>query len=397
MVLGASPDLMAPNFQLMVEGEEVDVGITDIVSSVEYESADGVADLLRVRCANPNAEISDSKIFHIGNEIELWGGYGAATQFIGAGVISKVDADFPQEGEPSMDIIAYSRDHQMMDNAPPQAKLFKGKGSEAKNKKVRANAGRIFKQTTFSDAVKQRAEDYLFKTDVDDTGEPPHDFVQTSGMSDYEFVQGLANLTGFMFWVDRTPQGDWFLHFKDPALISALQIKKYTFTYNTELATLLSFRPEMTFTGSFTKIVAHVKNARTGKLLKAEIEDGKVQGDSLYTGNPREQIIEPPPSGSGIKLYFDDYSIDIQTTKKFESEEALRAWAQQWFARNRDNFVLARGMIIGIETLRAREVHAVEGVGKMYSGDYQFDRVRHIFGPDGYVIDFHARRVLPDP
>jgi phage protein D len=376
---------------IKVQGVDIDEGVTDLISVVSYESADGIADVLNCQVYNPDSEISDSKIFHIGNEIELWGGYGAPHEYIGAAVINKTRCQYPDSGQPMMSVTGYTRDHQMMDNAPPEAKKGKKKGKKGKG-------GRIFKDTKYSDAVKQRAGDYLFKTDIDPTPDKPHDFIQKAGMNDYEFVQGLANLTGFVFWVDRNRAGDWILHFKDPGLVVALQIKQYTFDYNQELATLLSFEPEMKFSGSYTKLVAHVKNAKTGKLLKVEVEDGKVGSDTEFAGRPKDKIIEPPPSGGGVKLFLGDFSVDVQTTKKFTTEAELKSWAAQWFERNRANFVIARGKTIGIEGLTARTIHKCTGVGTLWSGEYQFDRVKHIFDSGGgYMLDFSGRKVLPSP
>lgn len=391
MVLGASPREMAPAYMIKVARVDIDVGVTDLINTVTYESADGIADVMKINVLNPDGELSDSKIFQIGNEMELWGGYGPSLEYIGATVIDNSDADFPDGGQPLLTVTGYTRDKQMMDNSPPDAKKSKKGGKKGKG-------GRAFKDARYSDAVADRAKDYLFKADIDPTPDAPHNFYQKAGMNDYEFVKGLANLTGFVFWVDRNRAGQWILHFKDPLIVSALQLKKFTFRYNTELATLLRFKPHMAFTGGYTKLVAHVKNAQTGKLLKVEVEDGKVGSDTEFAGRPKDKIKEPPPSGGGVKLFLGDFSVDVQTTKKFTTEAELKLWAQQWFERSRDNFVIAQGKTTGVETVFARQIHAVEGTALLYDGDYTFDRVKHVFDSGGgYILDWHGRKVLPRP
>ena len=78
------------------------------------------------------------------------------------------------------------------------------------------------------------------------------------------------------------------------------------------------------------------------------------------------------------------------------NEDDVLAWANQWFRRNRENFVLASGRLIGVESLRALQVHAMTGVGAKYSGDYQFTRVAHVMdGDGGYTVEFNARKVIP--
>lgn len=382
---------MAPAYQIKVEGQDIDVGVTDLIDQVSYESADGVADVMKISVLNTDGVISDSKIFQIGNEMELYGGYGPSLEYIGATVINGSRAVFPDQGQPILTVTGFTRDHQMMDNSPPEAKKGTKKGKKGKG-------GRVFKGAKFSEAVADRAKDYMFTPDIDASPDQPHDFIQKAGMNDYEFCQGLANLTGYTFWVDRDETGKWILHFKDPSIVTGLQTKKYTFNYNTEVATLLSFTPEMTFNGSYTKIVAHVKNAQTGKLLKVEVEDGKVGKDQTYAGNPKDKIIEPPPSGGGVKLFLGDFSVDVQTTREFRDEAELALWAQQWFERSRDNFVIAQGKTTGVEKMFARQVHGIAGTAKLYDGDYTFDRVKHVFSSGGgYICDWHGRKVLPSP
>lgn len=389
MVLGIDTRELAPAYLIRVQGIEIDKGVTDLIDNVTYESSDGVADMMKVNVHDYNGEISDSKLFSIGNEMELWGGYGPELEYIGAVVIAKNQGMYPDQGMPTMTVTGYTRDSQMVDNSPPEVK--RKKGSKKKGK-----GGRVFKDSKYSDAVISRAQDYGFVTDVDPTLDSPHDFMQKSGMNDYEFIQGMSNLTGYVFWVDRSADGRWILHFKNPDILSSLQTKKYTFTYRTEKASLFSFAPEMTFIGSHTKVLAHVKNAKTGKLLKATFEDGKVGGDTAYSGNPDDKIIEPPPSGGGVKLYLGDFSVDVQTTKQFATVQELEQWTKQWFRKNRSNFVIAQGRSIGVETLTARTIHAIKGVATLYDGDYQFDRVKHVFDSEGgYICDWHGRKVLP--
>lgn len=388
MVLGATPREMAPAYVIKVAGVDLDVGVTDLIDVVSYELADGAADVMKIQVMDPGGVMSDSKIFSGGNEMELWGGYGPSLRYIGATVIGGTRGHFPDSGQPLLKVTGFTRDKQMMANSPPEAKKAKKAGKKGKG-------GRAFKGTRFSDAVAARAADYGFTLDVDPTPDSPHDFIQKAGMNDYEFVQGLANLTGFTFWVDRTSVGKWTLHFKDPKIVSGLQTKKYTFRYNTEFATLLSFDPEATFGDAYTKIIAHVKNAQTGRLLKTVIEDERLGKDATYRGKADDKIIEPPPSGGAVKLFLGDFSIDVQTTKKFRTEKELHLWARQWFRRNRDNFVLAKGRTTGIEELTARTVHGIAGTALLWDGDYQFDRVIHVFDSGGgYVTNWHGRRVL---
>jgi phage protein D len=416
----------APNFSIRISGAEIPLGVRQLVTKVEYESADGMADVLKVTAINPDfvppkgvsiigatqsgstggdgvLQLSETKIFQPGNEIDVAMGYGAQILHIGRAIIRKTQLIFPQKGTPSIDVIAYTKDSAMMDNAPEKSKKQKGKG------------GRIFKNMRFSDAVKERATDYDFALDVDDTPGVAKEFIQKVGLSDYDFVRGLANMTGFTFWVDGDADGTWTLHFKDPAHLndnSELWPKeddnprKFKFKYNDgQFSTLLSFEPELAIQGAFTKLKAGVKDVRTGKIILVEFEEDntdspdvstEISGDAIMVV---DQALDKPfnVAASSVKLFIEDFSINVKANRQLDSESDLREWARQWFRRNRENFVLARGMTIGVEQLRARQIHGIAGVGRSLSGDYQFTRVRHIAeNKGGYTCEFNANKRVPE-
>lgn len=393
-------DYMAPCFALEVEGQNLDTGVTDYIESVEYESADGIADVMRIRAINPDFTLSNAKVFQPGNEIAVWMGYGSELEYVGRGIIRKQVPNFPQNGMPTIQSVAFTADVLMMDNEPAKPKKRKGKG------------GRGFKDFKFSDAVYDRARDYRFAVDIDDTPDKPSNFIQRPGQSDYEFVNGLANLNGYVFWVEGEENGRWKLYFKMPGSLAAFQEKKYTFIYNRQNdTTLLSFQPEFLINGSLTEIEVSVKDVRTGKILTSKVSEennsspdisaiGDVTGDILLDtslgDSANTEASEGLTTASAVKLFFEDYSFSINTNRRFKTQLEVDNWTKQWFRRHRQNFILSRGRLIGVGNLRARQVHTLDGIGELYNGDYYFTKVKHICSKDqGYVVDFAARKVVP--
>ena len=377
---------LAPNFAIVVNGTELQFGITQFVERIEYESVDGVADAARLRCVNPDFLLSNAKVFQPGNEMDIWMGYGPSVQHIGRVVISRVRPSWPQNAMPSMSVVGYTRDVKMMDNSPPKSKKEGGKG------------GRTFKELKYSDAVAERAGDYDFTPDVDDTPEEPGFFIQKAGLSDYDFVRGLANLSGYYFWVDGDENGTWTLHFREPSGVDSDQDEQFTFKYNLgDLSSLLSFTPELLLQNSVTKIQAQVKHPETGKTLKAEFEEeSQSSPDVEVQGDPDAELDADHTTASDVKLFLGDFSIEVVANRTFKTEAELIAWAEQWFRRQRENFVLSRGRTIGVESLRARQVHTIEGISSGLDGDYFFNKVKHIMDKnEGYLCDFHARKVVP--
>jgi phage protein D len=255
---------------------------------------------------------------------------------------------------------------------------------------------RIYNDFSYSDMVEDKADAYGMIPDIDET-DGTFSKVQIASMNDYEFVQGLANLTGYVFWVDGDAEGNWTLHFKRPEN-ALVQEKEYTLTYNEgDLSTLLSFRPEKLIKGAYTDIKILTRDRKTGRLIEAEVkEENNASPDIDASNNPTEAIEGEHSSGSDIKLFFNDFSFDIVSNKRFESEAEAIKWAQQWFRRQRDNFILASGETIGIEEIMARQQHTVKNISTGDDGLYYFSKVKHTFNAgSGYSLQFNARKVMP--
>jgi phage protein D len=436
----------APNFRIQVEGADVPAGIRRLVERVEFESSDGMADLMRVTFRDPTLiqpkgartmgpvgggggasplSLRDIKVFQPGNEMSLWAGYGTKLRHIGRVVIRKVRPNFPRNEIPTVEVIGYSKDSVMIDNAPrakrdppvnewaPNTPYTKPKAKGKKRKKAQPKAanGRAFKDTTFADAVRERAREYGFDvSDVDETPDKsaPHTFIQKVGLSDYDFIKGLSNITGYFFWVDADENGTWKLHFKNPATLrrDVLQDKVYTFVYdNKNLGSLMDFEAELALAGAITKLQARVKDPKTGRILEAVFDEENeetpdplavVQDDVEFDveGNVLQGEYK---SASTVKLFIGDYSFQISANRRFRTEAELISWAKQWYRRQRENFVLSHGTIIGVEDVMARQIHKLKGLGMGLDGEYFFTNVQHaISNNGGYELTCTMRKVVPE-
>jgi phage protein D len=369
----------APKFGIDINGVSVESNVEQFIKTLEYESCDGIADVAKLRLENPNNLISDSKMFQPGNELGIRFGYGHISELkhIGRVKIIRVIPMYPKDGLPSIQVIGYTKDSDMADNTPNEGKK------------------RIYSDFKYSDMVEEKADAYGMETDIDET-EGTFNRIHIASMSDYEFVQGLANLTGYVFWVDGDENGVWTLHFKRPEN-ALVQDKQYEFTYNEgDLSTLLSFRPERLIKGAYTEIKVLTRDRKTGRMIEAQVkEENNASPDLDASGDPTGEITGEYTSGTDIKLFFNDYSFDVISNKRFESEAEAIAWAQQWFRRQRDNFVMASGEIIGIEDVMARQQHTIKNVSTGDDGLYYFSKVKHKFDMTGYSCLFNARKVMP--
>lgn len=369
-------------------GKAIGTGLRQLIQKIEYESTDGMADMAKITLINPANALTELKAFQPGNELAIWFGYGskANLKYVGRVIIAKHRPEFPEDGMPKLVVIGYTKDHKMMDNAPEKSKA----GSK--------HQGRTHKDKKYSDVVKDIGEiSYKMTADVDPTPEAPQNFVHKVGLTDYDFVQGLSNITGFVFWVDADQSGQWILHFKNPETLKE-QDRELQFFYNQgDLSTLLSFKPELLIRDLQTKVKVQAKNAKSGKLIEFEVEEDNDQSpDVEAAGDLTGKIGGNYTTASDIKLFIGDFSFDIIGNRKFKNDEDAKLWARQWFRRHREQFILASGKVIGMEELMARQTHKLLGLGQGYDGRYYFTKVKHIFSQEeGYVCEFSVRKVVP--
>jgi len=379
-----------PRFRLEVEDIIFPIGITQFVERLEYESVENAVDMIKVEILDPDKKISNLKMLLPGNELKVWFGYGSELIFIGGAVIVNVRATFPADGQPSIEVTAYTRDHFMMEvrpdpDPPPNAKAKSGKGKEKK-----VNYGGV----PVGAVISGIAGSHGLKPDVDDVKLPDSKILQPIKASDYDFIRAMANISGYYFWVDMDEDGVWHLHFKDPEGILKSQERQYNFKYRKgDESTLLSFEPEMVFKNHFTKIQAQTK-LPNGKVLKTSFVEGKKHGWSTKPTKATEENEGEIGSAQEIQVFIGEYSFKAMHKGQFTDKASMEQWVEQWFRRHKQDFVIGSGMLIGVEDLTARQIHKFEGLGTLYDGLWNFVRVRHVFDTStGYTCEVAARKV----
>jgi len=404
---------MNPRFEIYINDHIVNDNLMGLVRSVEYESTDNMADMAKIVFSNPNFVLSELKELQPGNEVFIWFGYGHKLAPIGRVEIARHHSTYPRGGMPTIEIIGYTADRRMMDHAPAKSKRDKTSQDKA--------TGASFEGKRYSDVVKDKADAYNFQQvladktpTIDDTKGLPKDFFQKFGMSDYDFIRGMANITGSFFWVDGAHStnpdrpGAWTLHFKQPDSKDYVQRKRYTFMYNNgDQSTLLEFRPQLLTHGQKTTVKAQYMDKDKGEMVQIEFPeqapapapDVVAEPSPTYAGKiiSRDKFKEDHTSGVAIKLLINEYSFEAIAPRDVNDAESLRIWAEQWYKNQRDDFVMAEGTAVGLEYLMARQIHNIKGLHGGLDGLYYFSRVRHsLDSSKGYEVDFNVRKVIDE-
>lgn len=373
----------APAFSVSVEGRRLGADLTELVSSLEYESTDGVMDEARITVANPDYKLCGSTLWQPGNQVDIWMGFGNSLDYIGRVVIVRPKPRFVSSGMPTIEIVGYTKDFFMARNRPDYGK------DDIRNLSTDEISAAV-------ESVASRPAYAFDFIDVDPTPEGKYCALQKADVTDYNYVKGLANTLGWYFWVDYTQENKWALHFKNPNGLR-VQERKYTFEHsNGDKSTLIDFDPELTLDGAVTKLQVQCRNPETNEFYVEEFQDSDEPPDTRYENDPNKQLdTTHTTSGAVVKFIFGDSAVEVVSDKRFSSAAEMRVWADQWWRRRREHFVLGRGSTVGVTDLRARQVHTLKLPDASLSGDYYFARVRHQFSSgSGYTVDFTARKVV---
>lgn len=379
------PDSSAPSSTLYIGDVQMSNEVSGHIVRLEAELTRDISDQLTLTLLNPlNTKIGvgdsqgeylyvDSKAFQPGQEITAFIGYGGDNAFITRGVITKYLPSFPKDGMPRLTIKALDASVYMMESADGML-------------------GRTWPDMSYSDIVTQIIKEYGF--DVGEIEPTPtiRKTAKKTGISDYKFVKGLANLLGFEFKVKWDPiTKKWKVYWRTP---KPFQQKRYTFTYlNGPESTLLSFEPQFGLRDVSTEVKVLYFDSITRTWEEMAVKEEKYGEGITFTGS--ERMEREITSSTKIRIDAGGQSVEVIPERPFSCAEDAHAWATRWLQSRKDNFIMGNGTCIGVETLQPGQVHTLLGLGKQLSGDYEFTTVRHIVDRDkGYTTEFFANKVV---
>ena len=381
-------EVSSPTIRVEVEGQDIGFAATKAIIRCEVDLSRDLADQIKLLVANPFSDdpysggpgefaFIDSAAFEPGNRVDVYLGYANENEHVCSGIIAKWLPKFSGSGFPTLEIIARDASIRMMDGeTSSEARVF---GSEG---------GSI----TFSDIVRNILDSHdILPGKFDETPERDGKVVKKAGMTDYQFVKGIANLHGFEFHVVwNTILNTWDGNFRFPV---SDQTETYDFVFGDGSARLLNFEPQwgLQNSPSAVKILYYDRETGTWEEL---IEEGTKEGKSpKFTGG--NSITQPADSLSKLRVAADGKSVEIVGTRQFYNAEDAKRYAENWFAKRIRNFITARGKVIGLPGLRPGDVHNILNIGTRMSGEWEFTNVRHVFtAQDGFVTNFAANKVI---
>lgn len=398
---------LAPSCRIKVEGDDIPQEVTDATTRVVVDLTRDIADLIEITFANPIRDelgagykdsqlvFIDSKAFQPGNRIDVLLGYGGYTSHVCSGIVQKWLPDFPNQGVPTLTVKCLDGSSLLMDGET-------------------STVARTYPDFDLDTVVLEVLNRHGIQVGQVDPvpGSFQKNLTKKQGMTDYQFVKGLANLAGFEFKVrwDDTAKA-WKAFWRKPNTADGLtgklgldQSKQYTFRYGGDSATLLEFRPQwgLRDSPSEVKVLYFDQDSRTfeevqvgdrtpGEDLKFPGGKSKKSVDAFFNAAVSQEIT----SMSRLRVAAGDVAIEVIPERRFTDATAAQQFAERWLRARADSFILGTGDIVGLETLQAGDVHVLQGIGTQLSGEWEFTQVRHVFDArDGYKTNFTAHKIV---
>ncbi|MHB9037091.1 MAG: phage late control D family protein [Armatimonadota bacterium] len=380
-------DVFQPTFIIEIEGHRLSKDITHEITSFVFEDNEAEMDLMEITVTDRNLQFVDDPLFQEGNEIAARFGYVDNLSPKKVAVIKEIDYDFPDGGDPTIQLKAYDKGH----------RLAGRQIQRVWQKHVLSSVEGPAPGILYSEIAEKIASEHGLTPMVTKTV-GRHLRVAQGNMSDAQFLKQLAaksrdkdgkGVTGYVFYIQNNE-----LHFhprhleKRPAL---------TLEYFTDREGVLrSFKPStqsqgVKGAGTETKAVGvdpRKKKSVEHAANNATTSDRTSLGKKTYLvdGNTGDGKFRKQESGKIAPSY--------ERSESFHEDprqEPAQDRAESRFKDAELRQVEATAVTVGIPTLVAKQNIEVRGVGRKFSGIYYCTSVRHIFG-DGYSCELKLKR-----
>jgi phage protein D len=289
---------------------------------------------------------SDSAMFAVGSEVEIWLGYVDDLHRVMTAEITGLEPVFSAEQPPTLTVRGYDHRHRL----------------------TRDRKSRSFAKIKDSAIASQVAREAGLRAKVSDTG-VQLEFVAQSNQTDWEFLRERAALLGFEVYVR-----DKILYFQPPG-------------YAAQPAARLSlgkdvseFSPRLSSLGQPGQVTVRSWDVKEKKAVVSSARVGKEQAMGRTSG-PRAANRAWGKASAGI--------VDLPATTKARADQiASGQFAELALAYVRGNVTGS-----GRPDLRAGSVVHIDGAGQTFSGPYYVTAVTHTLAQDqGYLTSFTVER-----
>ncbi|MEV6824480.1 type IV secretion protein Rhs [Amycolatopsis sp. NPDC051102] len=380
----ASPDRYAPEFDVDIEGLQLDPTTkNDIIDVKVHRDLDEMSgfDLTLNNWDDANLKFkhSDSAQFRLGGRVAVRLGYADRLLTVATGTISTLAPKFSDSASPT---VAVSGVDGMM---------------RLKDRKPAENEVKIYRNLPDWQIAEQIAARNHLRIVVTQEG-PAHDIVVQKNQDDASFLVERAKRLDFDCYLLPDPAtGEDTLYFVKPTDgRDGGAITVFRLAYAPGLTTapaglpdglipnLLDFTPTLTVSKQVGKLTVRGWDPRTKQPIAfTATAENLPAGQNDADGQSGPEVADSTLGGR------QDVLVDAPVT----SDEEARELAISLLRERAYEFITATGRVAGLPELQPGDNLEIYGLGRRFSGPYFVKRVEHTLDSNGFFTQFTARRI----
>ncbi|MFI1888524.1 phage late control D family protein [Streptomyces jumonjinensis] len=380
----ASPDRYAPEFEVRIEGLEMDPAtkndVIDIKVNRDIDQMSGF-DLTLNNWDDTRLTFkhSDSPAFRLGGRVSVRLGYADQLLTVATGTISTLSPRFSDGGPPTVAVSGVDGLLRLKDRKPAE------------------NETKIYRNLPDWRIAEQIAQRNQLRIQVTREG-PTHDQVVQKNQDDASFLMERAKRLDFDCYIlPDASSGEDTLYFIRPTDgRDGRPIRVYRLAYAPGLATgpaaqpaglipnLLDFTPTLTLSQQVSKVTVRGWDPRTKQPIAfTATAENLPAGSNTADGQSGPQAAESTLGGR------QDVLVDAPVT----SDQEARELAVSLLRERAYGFITATGRVAGLPELRPGDNLEIYGLGRRFSGTYFVKRVEHTLNTSGFFTQFTGRRI----
>lgn len=380
----ASPDRYAPEFEVRIEGLEMDPStkndIIDIKVNRDIDEMSGFdLTLNNWDDANLRFKHSDSPSFQLGCRVSVRLGYADQLLTVATGTISTLSPRFTDGSSPTVSVSGVDGLLRLKDRKPTE------------------NETKIYLGKRDWEIAQQIAQRNHLRIVVTEEG-PVHDRVVQKNQDDASFLLERAKRLDFDCYLLPDPAtGEDTLYFIKPTDgRDGRPIRVYRLAYAPGLSTgptdqpvglipnLMEFTPTLTVSQQVSKVTVRGWDPRTKQPIAfTATAENLPAGQNTADGQSGPQAAESAAQGR------QEVMVDAPVT----SDQEARELAISLLRERAYEFITATGKVAGLPELRPGDNLEIYGLGRRFSGTYFVKRVEHTLNTSGFFTQFTGRRI----
>lgn len=354
----------APDYEIIVNGttlrhganmDIISLSVTDTLSQADtftFTVRESHPDPTRLFAGGEQLKWMDSDAFREGNEVKISMGYVNNLEFMLLGKIKAFTCDFPESGQPTLRVEGFSLFHDLQHR----------------------HLRKPLPDVTDSEIAEELAKRMDLKAEVDPTEVKHALYSPPKGASFATILVERAKRIGY----DVSVKGQ------------VLKFQKVGYRRKADLVltfewgrNLNSFSPRLSTQNMVTKVTARASQTTLGKGKDALVGTAEAGQERVKMGEKTGNQIAGRFSKDN-SILIDDHHI------KSRKEAETVALAE--LEKRALEFIQGTGSVIGNPQLRAGIMIRLEGLGKLFSGNYYVTSATHTIDGGGYRTNFAVKR-----